>query len=43
VHVRDPSFVNLQSAGPMMEGRLLVADVIAALSSIDPVLGGVDR
>jgi NADH-quinone oxidoreductase subunit D len=43
VHVRDPSFVNLQSASPMMEGRLLVADVIAALSSIDPVLGGVDR
>ncbi len=43
VHVRDPSFVNLQSAAPMMEGRLLVADVIAALSSIDPVLGGVDR
>jgi NADH-quinone oxidoreductase subunit D len=43
VHVRDPSFVNLQSAPPMMEGRLLVADIIAALSSIDPVLGGVDR
>jgi NADH-quinone oxidoreductase subunit D len=43
VHVRDPSFVNLQAAAPMMEGRLLVADIIAALSSIDPVLGGVDR
>jgi NADH-quinone oxidoreductase subunit D len=42
VHVRDPSFVNLQAAGPMMTG-LLVADVVAALSSIDPVLGGVDR
>jgi len=42
VHVRDPSFVNLQTGGPMAEG-LLVADVIAAMSSIDPVLGGVDR
>jgi NADH-quinone oxidoreductase subunit D len=42
VHVRDPSFANLQAAGPMMQG-LLVADVIAALASIDPILGGVDR
>jgi NADH-quinone oxidoreductase subunit D len=42
VHVRDPSFVNLQAASPMMKG-LLVADIVAALSSIDPVLGGVDR
>jgi NADH-quinone oxidoreductase subunit D len=42
VHVRDPSFVNLQTVHVMMPG-LLVADVIAALSSIDPVLGGVDR
>jgi NADH-quinone oxidoreductase subunit D len=42
VHVRDPSFVNLQTGGPMVKG-LLVADVIAAMSSIDPVLGGVDR
>jgi NADH-quinone oxidoreductase subunit D len=42
VHVRDPSFVNLQTGTPMSIG-LLVADVIAAMSSIDPVLGGVDR
>jgi NADH-quinone oxidoreductase subunit D len=42
VHVRDPSFVNLQTVPVMMNG-LLVADVIAALSSTDPVLGGVDR
>jgi NADH-quinone oxidoreductase subunit D len=42
VHVRDPSFVNLQTVPEMMNG-LLVADVIAALSSTDPVLGGVDR
>jgi NADH-quinone oxidoreductase subunit D len=42
VHVRDPSFVNLQSMPAMCEGGL-VADVIAAVASIDPVMGGVDR
>jgi NADH-quinone oxidoreductase subunit D len=42
VHVRDPSFVNLQSVPAMSEGGL-VADVIAAVASIDPVMGGVDR
>ena len=42
VHVRDPSFVNLQSMPAMCEGSM-VADVIAAVASIDPVMGGVDR
>jgi NADH-quinone oxidoreductase subunit D len=42
VHVRDPSFVNLQSTSALCEGGL-VADVIAAVASIDPVMGGVDR
>jgi NADH-quinone oxidoreductase subunit D len=42
VHVRDPSFINLQSMPAMCEGGL-VADVIAAVASIDPVMGGVDR
>jgi NADH-quinone oxidoreductase subunit D len=42
VHVREPSFVNLQSMPAMSEGGL-VADVIAAIASIDPVMGGVDR
>ncbi len=42
VHFRDPSFVNLQSVAAMSEGSL-VADVIAAVASIDPVMGGVDR
>ena len=41
-HFRDPSFVNLQSASVMSEGGL-VADVIVAIASIDPVMGGVDR
>ncbi|MDQ0377688.1 NADH-quinone oxidoreductase subunit D [Amycolatopsis thermophila] len=42
VHVREPSFVNLQSLSAMSEGGL-VADVIAAVASVDPVMGGVDR
>jgi NADH-quinone oxidoreductase subunit D len=42
VHLRDPSFTNLQSVSAMCEGGLL-ADVIAAVASIDPVMGGVDR
>jgi NADH-quinone oxidoreductase subunit D len=42
VHMRDPSFVNLQATAPMVEGHLL-ADMIATLAMLDPVLGGVDR
>jgi NADH-quinone oxidoreductase subunit D len=42
VHVRDPSFVNLQSLPRMAEGDL-VADLIASIASVDPVMGGVDR
>ncbi|MDP9399156.1 MAG: NADH-quinone oxidoreductase subunit D [Actinomycetota bacterium] len=42
VHFRDPSFTNLQSTAAMTEGGQ-VADVIAAVASIDPVMGGVDR
>jgi NADH-quinone oxidoreductase subunit D len=42
VHVRDPSFVHLQAADVMSRGHL-VADVIAVIASLDPVMGGVDR
>ncbi|NUT98650.1 MAG: NADH-quinone oxidoreductase subunit D [Saccharothrix sp.] len=42
VHVREPSFVNLQSMPAMCEGGM-VADVIASVASIDPVMGGCDR
>jgi NADH-quinone oxidoreductase subunit D len=41
-HVRDPSFVNLQALSPMVKGGL-VADLIAAIASLDPIMGGVDR
>ena len=42
VHVRDPSFANLLSLPEMAKGGL-VADVIACVASVDPVMGGVDR
>ncbi|MEV0602656.1 NADH-quinone oxidoreductase subunit D [Streptomyces sp. NPDC050315] len=42
VHFRDPSFTNLQAMAAMCEGGQ-VADVIVAVASIDPVMGGVDR
>jgi NADH-quinone oxidoreductase subunit D len=42
VHLRDPSFVNLQAIRPMVVGGL-IADIIPVVSSVDPVMGGVDR
>jgi NADH-quinone oxidoreductase subunit D len=42
VHVRDPSFVNLQSLPEMAKGGL-IADFIACVAMLDPILGGVDR
>ncbi|MCX6402715.1 MAG: NADH-quinone oxidoreductase subunit D [Actinobacteria bacterium] len=42
VHFRDPSFNNLQAMPAMAEGGQ-VADLIAVVASIDPVMGGVDR
>jgi NADH-quinone oxidoreductase subunit D len=42
VHMRDPSFVNLQGFRPMVLD-LYIADFIATLGMLDPVLGGVDR
>ena len=42
MHVRAPSFINVQCLPHMMRGGL-VADAVAVISSIDPVLGEVDR
>jgi NADH-quinone oxidoreductase subunit D len=42
VHIRDPSFVNLQCLPHLMRGGL-IADAVAVISSIDPIMGGVDR
>ena len=42
MHIRGPSFVNLQCLPTMVRGGM-VADVVAVISSIDPVMGDVDR
>jgi len=41
-HVRAPSFANLQALPRIIEGRL-IADVVACIASLDPILGEVDR
>ena len=42
LHIRGPSFVNLQCLPHMMRGGL-IADAVAVISGIDPILGEVDR
>jgi NADH-quinone oxidoreductase subunit D len=42
IHLREPSFINLQAAAAMSVGGM-IADVIASVASIDPVMGGCDR
>jgi NADH-quinone oxidoreductase subunit D len=42
VHMRDPSFVNLQAFSKMAEGAY-IADLVATLAMLDPILGGIDR
>ena len=42
MHFREPSFNNLQATSAMSEGGM-IADIIGAVASIDPVMGGVDR
>jgi len=42
VHMRGPSYANLQALAKMCEGGL-IADVVAAIGSIDVVLGDIDR
>jgi NADH-quinone oxidoreductase subunit D len=42
VHMRDPSFVNLQALRAMCQDQY-IADLIATLAMLDPILGGIDR
>ncbi len=42
VHMRDPSFSNLQAFPHMVRGDY-IADLIASLAMLDPILGGIDR
>ncbi|MBK5224390.1 MAG: NADH-quinone oxidoreductase subunit D [Acidimicrobiia bacterium] len=42
MHIRGPSFVNLQTLAPLMQNGF-IADAVAIISSVDPILGEVDR
>jgi len=42
MHIRGPSFVNLQSLPHLMKDSL-IADTVAIVSSVDPIMGDVDR
>jgi NADH-quinone oxidoreductase subunit D len=42
LHIRAPSFTNLQTLAPMLRGAM-VADAVPVIASIDPVMGDVDR
>ncbi|HEX6167088.1 MAG TPA: NADH dehydrogenase (quinone) subunit D [Acidimicrobiales bacterium] len=42
MHIRGPSFVNLQALPHMLRGGL-IADAVAVISSVDPIMGEVDR
>ncbi|MBM3663142.1 MAG: NADH-quinone oxidoreductase subunit D [Actinobacteria bacterium] len=42
MHIRAPSFFNLQTLPHLMQGSL-IADTVAVVSSVDPIMGDVDR
>ncbi|MBA3308069.1 MAG: NADH-quinone oxidoreductase subunit D [Chloroflexi bacterium] len=42
LRIHDPSFFNLQAVGLLMPGNL-VADTMAIMASVDPIMGGVDK
>ena len=42
LRIHDPSFFNLQAVGVVTPGNL-IADIMAIMSSLDPIMGGVDK
>jgi NADH-quinone oxidoreductase subunit D len=42
MRIHDPSFIHLQSVGLLMPGNL-IADTMAVMASLDPIMGGVDK
>jgi NADH-quinone oxidoreductase subunit D len=42
MRIHDPSFIHLQSVGTLMPGHL-IADAMAVMASLDPIMGGVDK
>jgi NADH-quinone oxidoreductase subunit D len=42
LRIHDPSFFNLQAVGALMPGHL-IADTMAIMASLDPIMGGIDK
>ena len=42
LRIHDPSYFNLQAVGALMPGNL-IADTMAIMASLDPIMGGVDK
>jgi NADH-quinone oxidoreductase subunit D len=42
MRIHDPSFVHIQLVGPLMQGNL-IADLMAIMASLDPIMGGIDK
>jgi NADH-quinone oxidoreductase subunit D len=42
LRIHDPSFFNLQAVGLLTPGHL-VADIMAIMASLDPIMGGIDK
>src|SRR5688500_4981666 len=42
MRIHDPSFIHLQAVGPLTTGNL-IADTMAVMASLDPIMGGVDK
>jgi NADH-quinone oxidoreductase subunit D len=42
MRIHDPSFIHLQAVGLMTQGHL-IADTMAIMASLDPIMGGVDK
>ena len=42
MRIHDPSYLHLQSVGLLMPGHL-IADAMAVMASLDPIMGGVDK
>jgi NADH-quinone oxidoreductase subunit D len=42
LRIHDPSFFNLQAVGLLTPGNL-IADIMAIMASLDPIMGGIDK
>jgi NADH-quinone oxidoreductase subunit D len=42
LRIHDPSYFNLQAVGRLLPGHL-IADTMAIMASLDPIMGGIDK